>query len=378
MTAASACSSPSSPSPSSAGACSDDEPAGDVRHGGRGRGRARRRRRRGDRAVLRGPRGRVRRPRRPSSTTLCTDAVDRRSSKRLATRGARWRSPGGTPAPAASVRRWTDGSRRRSPSRPGPTRSPTSSPAPTPSTRPGVDADGRRGEGHRRARDRPVRRRVRGAGHPRGARRCEYLTSVTALARAAAAEVLDDWTGGYRDEFVAGMDGDPQASLDALANEVIFRVTEIDDQGLRALTEAATADELQPTGPTVRRPSAWPSTAPPTRASPRSSRTDGCRRWSTPPTPTPASGSPTRPPRRARRWRALPDSVTASFDDPDTVAAAQERPWRSRCCWPPRSPASSASRSGSATATATLEAGAGRRTRDRRRPRGGRRPRAHP
>ena len=82
---------------------------------------------------------------------------------------------------------------------------------------------------------------------PEGARRCEYLTSVTALARTAAAEVLDDWTGGYRDEFVAGMDGDPQASLDALANEVIFRVTEIDDQGLRALTEAATADELQPT-----------------------------------------------------------------------------------------------------------------------------------
>ena len=82
---------------------------------------------------------------------------------------------------------------------------------------------------------------------PEGSRRCEYLTSVTALARAAAAEVLDDWTGGYRDEFVAGMDGDPQASLDALANEVIFRVTEIDDQGLRALTEATTADELQPT-----------------------------------------------------------------------------------------------------------------------------------
>ena len=40
------------------------------------------------------------------------------------------------------------------------------------------------------------------------------------------------------------MDGDPQSSVDAIVNEVIFRVTEIDDQGLRALVEATSLDEL--------------------------------------------------------------------------------------------------------------------------------------
>lgn len=75
-------------------------------------------------------------------------------------------------------------------------------------------------------------------------RRCEYLLSVTAIAREAAGDVLDDWTGGYRETFVDGMDGDPQSSIDAIVNEAIFRVTETDDQGLRALTEAASPDEL--------------------------------------------------------------------------------------------------------------------------------------
>ena len=51
----------------------------------------------------------------------------------------------------------------------------------------------------------------------------------------AGAAVLADWTDGYRDTFVAGMDGDPQSSVDAIVNELIFRVTELDDQGLRAL-----------------------------------------------------------------------------------------------------------------------------------------------
>ena len=56
--------------------------------------------------------------------------------------------------------------------------------------------------------------------------------------------MLDDWTDGYRDTFVAGMDGDPQSSVDAIVNEAIFRLTEVDDQGLRALTEADSADDL--------------------------------------------------------------------------------------------------------------------------------------
>jgi len=77
-----------------------------------------------------------------------------------------------------------------------------------------------------------------------GGRRCTYLQSVTELGAEAAGEVLSDWQGGYRDDFVEGMDGDPQASLDLLVNELIFRATEVDDQGLRALVEAESADEL--------------------------------------------------------------------------------------------------------------------------------------
>ena len=99
---------------------------------------------------------------------------------------------------------------------------------------------GRRGgEGHRRPRDRALRRGLRRAGHPGRARRCEYVSSVTRSPGRPSDEVLGDWTGGYRDEFVAGIDGDPQASLDMLVNEVIFRLTEIDDQGLRDMGEAA-------------------------------------------------------------------------------------------------------------------------------------------
>ena len=80
---------------------------------------------------------------------------------------------------------------------------------------------------------------------PAGARRCTYLQSVTELGAEAAHEVLSDWEEGYRDEFVEGMDGDPQDSLDLLVNELIFRTTEVDDQGLRALVEAESADELR-------------------------------------------------------------------------------------------------------------------------------------
>jgi predicted lipoprotein len=79
---------------------------------------------------------------------------------------------------------------------------------------------------------------------PGDPRRCTYLSSVSGLASDRAAAVLADWTDGYRDTFVAGMDGDPQSSVDAIVNEVIFRVTEADDQGLRALVEADALDEL--------------------------------------------------------------------------------------------------------------------------------------
>lgn len=79
---------------------------------------------------------------------------------------------------------------------------------------------------------------------PDGARRCQYLSATTALAVEAAQEVVTDWTEGYRDTFVEGVDGDPMSSVSALVNEVSFRVTEVDDQGLRALVEAERPDGL--------------------------------------------------------------------------------------------------------------------------------------
>ena len=173
-----------------------------------------------------------------------------------------------------------------------------------------------------------------------------------------SAVVLVDWTDGYRDTFVAGMDGDPQSSVDAIVNEVIFRVTDTDDQGLRALVEATARRPL-------RQPQRRPGGLPPRRAEGDPGRgaallgeavddgrllalvaarsDDTAARLeagsatvtaAAPPCPTrspPPSRTPTRsgPPRR--RWR------------------------RSRCSWPPRSPASSGSRSASATLTATLD-----------------------
>ncbi len=85
---------------------------------------------------------------------------------------------------------------------------------------------------------------------PDGAARCAYARSATELAAGAALAVLDQWTlldGGYRGTFVAGMDGDPISSVGAIVNEMTFRLQQIDDQGLRALAEATTYDELPST-----------------------------------------------------------------------------------------------------------------------------------
>ena len=79
---------------------------------------------------------------------------------------------------------------------------------------------------------------------PDGGGRCEYARSATQLSGEATADVLADWTGGYRDTFVEGMDGTEQSSVDAVVNEVVFRLQEIDDQGLRALVEAGSVEDL--------------------------------------------------------------------------------------------------------------------------------------
>lgn len=77
-------------------------------------------------------------------------------------------------------------------------------------------------------------------------RRCQYLRSATGLVGTAARAVLDAWTAddGYRDTFVAGMDGDPTSSVGAVVNELAFRLQQADDQGLRAMATAGSYDDL--------------------------------------------------------------------------------------------------------------------------------------
>lgn len=85
---------------------------------------------------------------------------------------------------------------------------------------------------------------------PAGLRRCTYASSAIDLAVTAARAVLDRWTateGGYRDTFIGGMDGKPISSVEALVNEIAFRLQQIDDQGLRALAAAATGPDDLPT-----------------------------------------------------------------------------------------------------------------------------------
>jgi len=82
-----------------------------------------------------------------------------------------------------------------------------------------------------------------------GARRCTMATSASRLAARATTAVLDDWTGGYRDRFVAGLDGGPLTSIDALVNQLIAGLTAVDDSGLRDLVAAETLDDV----PTTRR-----------------------------------------------------------------------------------------------------------------------------
>ncbi len=79
-----------------------------------------------------------------------------------------------------------------------------------------------------------------------GARRCAYARAAAQLAGRAARTVLEDWTIGprYRATFVDGMDGDPQSSVEALVNEVTFRLQQLDDQGLRPIALARTPDDL--------------------------------------------------------------------------------------------------------------------------------------
>src|SRR3546814_4367564 len=98
---------------------------------------------------------------------------------------------------------------------------------------------------------------------PDGARRCEYAASATELSLDASRLVLDDWVGGFRATFATGVDGSAQSSVSALLNEVTFALQLVDDQGLRSLVEAGSADALHANrddGPAGTRVAHLPST----------------------------------------------------------------------------------------------------------------------
>jgi predicted lipoprotein len=92
------------------------------------------------------------------------------------------------------------------------------------------------------------------AAGPPDSRRCTYAVAATQVASEASRQVLVDWTEGidgegepYVDTFVAGIDGDPQASLSAVVNEVAHGMQTIDDQGLRGIAAATAPDDVPDT-----------------------------------------------------------------------------------------------------------------------------------
>jgi hypothetical protein len=78
------------------------------------------------------------------------------------------------------------------------------------------------------------------------ARRCAYAAAATTLATTAAAEVAADWDG-YPETLAAGIDGDPQSSLAALVNELAHALQTVDDQGLRGIALAEAPDDVPET-----------------------------------------------------------------------------------------------------------------------------------
>ena len=87
------------------------------------------------------------------------------------------------------------------------------------------------------------------AAGPAGGRRCTFAAAASTLAAQSAGEVADDWTGAgggepYTDVLAAGADGDPQASLAELVNELAHALQTVDDQGLRGIALAETPDDV--------------------------------------------------------------------------------------------------------------------------------------
>ena len=219
-----------------------------------------------------------------------------------------------------------------------------------PSTSPGSVARCRR-EGHPRPRDRPVRRRRRDPRHtPDGARRCEYVASVTTLAHDAAAEVLDDWT----------------ERLPRHLRRRHGRRPAVERRRDRERGDLPAHRGRRPGPPGPHRGRQRPTTCPPTEPTVRPPSTSpSSRRRSTAWSPSSATGSAA--PRllelvagslgrhRRRGWTSARSRARdAAMDDAPRLGdrglrrprgrrpPPRRRSPRSRCCWPRRSPASSA------------------------------------
>jgi predicted lipoprotein len=74
-------------------------------------------------------------------------------------------------------------------------------------------------------------------------RTCELLVAVVPISTDAVATVRADWEDGDTATFAEGPEGDPLASVDELANQVIACLTAIDDNGIRDLVLAETLDD---------------------------------------------------------------------------------------------------------------------------------------
>lgn len=159
------------------------------------------------------------------------------------------------------------------------------------------------------------------------ARRCAYAAAATTLATTAAAEVAADWDG-YPETLAAGIDGDPQSSLAALVNELAHALQTVDDQGLRGIALASSPEDVPETqrdGPAGHRVAdlrALLATVQAVVEGPGGD--DGLRALVTARSAETGERLDEALAAAAETVGALPDSIPATLDAPDDLAAAAE------------------------------------------------------
>ena len=164
---------------------------------------------------------------------------------------------------------------------------------------------------------------------PDGARRCTYARAATDLTITPVHDVLTDWTGApdHRATFVAGMDGDPMASIAALVNELTFRLQQIDDQGLRAIAAAESPADVPANrreGPAAFGIGSLRGVAGGITAIVHGPEDDGLVALVGARSEATADRLDELTDRLVETLRALPDSIDAAFGDRATLAAAAD------------------------------------------------------